>query len=93
MSSGLGWRNRLTGYGGIKGKRLEASHFFLSGFLHAAVKYVLPSIELKELNAPKHLICLLQSLVGVLLQQLHTHLPEEYNKNTASLSIRMAQKL
>lgn len=83
----------LTGYGGIKGKRLEASHFFLSGFLHTAVKYVLPSIEFKELNASKHLICLLQSLIGVLLQHLHTHLPEQYNKNICSLSIRMTQKL
>lgn len=72
LNSGLEQRKRLTGYGGIKGKRLEASHFFLPGFLYTAVEDVFPRIEFKELNASKHLICLLQPLIGVLLQHLHT---------------------
>lgn len=57
----------LTGDGGVDSEGPEAGHFLLAGHLHPRAEDVLPRIQLEQLDAPKHLIGLLQPLVGVFL--------------------------
>lgn len=57
----------LTGDGGVDGEGPEAGHFLLACHLHPRAEDVLPRVQLEQLDAPEHLIGLLQPLIGIFL--------------------------
>lgn len=58
---------RLTGYGRVESKSLQAGELLAPGLLHAVTEDVLPGVQLQQFDTPQQLISLLQTLTGVLL--------------------------